>query len=603
MQTLKIKPILGLKTNVPENDPSLFTWIGKGHALTHDTGGENVDYSRVDNSCSKAFGKTKFSNTAISSATGCHGLFELINAGVTDHINFEHGKFYYYDGSRDPVNVPAANAITDESFTSSFDVAVALAHTEITSGSEVVTTTDGLTTYVKDTDYTMDYPNGTITVLSTGSMLDATEYYIDYTYDVTFATDAEDLYSAISFGAYVIFADNAVDASGHTPYKWSHGDSTITKLIQSGTEYKFKYLIEFQRRIIGAYSDQTDGDLEIRWTDALPTWASLDFPSANQLYKPSGTDSITGIKKMGSNSCYLYGAESISRIDYYPGATIPFGIVQTVNDQGATHAAAIVNDGNANYFFNKNFGFVKYQGEYEIRKENIISEAIEPEIASINASYYNLIAGTAMPFTDEICWAVPLNGNSTNNTLLFYNTKTGQWRKSIQAARCVDSWTLFSDMTWNDLATLTGGTWPSGQTWSYYTAEQSWLIFGNTDGHIYSHSGEDNDGSALDGYRHEPVMDFGDPSRKKRLLELWFGIEQGGNFSIDVYWRGGDTLTECKNASWVSLGSVSLNNPADAVLYCDKTERFHQIKWGTDAANEFYSVHEITLNYQMQGKY
>ena len=127
-----------------------------------------------------------------------------------------------------------------------------------------------------------------------------------------FAKDNHDLYSIINFGGYMVFSDRGE----HTPYKWKNGDANLTKLVQSGTEYKFRYLEEFQRRIIGAYSDQTNGDLEIRWTEALPTWATLSFPAANQLYKPQGVDSLSGIKKMGSNACLLYGEDSIKRIVY-----------------------------------------------------------------------------------------------------------------------------------------------------------------------------------------------------------------------------------------------------------------------------------------------
>jgi len=91
----------------------------------------------------------------------------------------------YCDGLFE-VAVIAAKTFTvvDASFTSSHDVVVPLAHSNITSGTVVVTTTDGNTTYTEDTDYTIDYTNGTITVLSTGAMADATEYYIDYDYIV-----------------------------------------------------------------------------------------------------------------------------------------------------------------------------------------------------------------------------------------------------------------------------------------------------------------------------------------------------------------------------------------------------------------------------------
>jgi len=75
--------------------------------------------------------------------------------------------------------------IEDESFTSDHDVAVSLDNVAIMQYTEVVTNEAGTTTYTRDTDYEMDYVAGTITVLSTGSMSDATDYEIDYTYRET----------------------------------------------------------------------------------------------------------------------------------------------------------------------------------------------------------------------------------------------------------------------------------------------------------------------------------------------------------------------------------------------------------------------------------
>ena len=70
--------------------------------------------------------------------------------------------------------------VDDEDFTADTGVAVSLANHPIKYGSEVVKTTNGVTTYTRDTDYTMDYSNGTITALSTGSMTE-TGYHISYT--------------------------------------------------------------------------------------------------------------------------------------------------------------------------------------------------------------------------------------------------------------------------------------------------------------------------------------------------------------------------------------------------------------------------------------
>jgi len=70
--------------------------------------------------------------------------------------------------------------VIDEAFTSDYGVAVSLDRAEIVSGSETVETTDEATEYTKDTDYTMQHTAGTVTVLSTGSMDDATGYQITY---------------------------------------------------------------------------------------------------------------------------------------------------------------------------------------------------------------------------------------------------------------------------------------------------------------------------------------------------------------------------------------------------------------------------------------
>lgn len=74
--------------------------------------------------------------------------------------------------------------VTDETFTSSFGVAVALSFKPIKKGSVEVTSKPAGTTYTEYDDFTMDYANGTITVLSTGDMSDSTDHLIDYKINV-----------------------------------------------------------------------------------------------------------------------------------------------------------------------------------------------------------------------------------------------------------------------------------------------------------------------------------------------------------------------------------------------------------------------------------
>lgn len=108
--------------------------------------------------------------------------------------------------------VCAPNEIVNESTTSSFDVAVALAHVGILQYSETVTTVAGTTTYTRDTDYEMNYTTGTITVLSAGSMLDATAYYIDYFHYDTGPPDTFCLEYDATNGKYAFRLDPVPDA-------------------------------------------------------------------------------------------------------------------------------------------------------------------------------------------------------------------------------------------------------------------------------------------------------------------------------------------------------------------------------------------------------
>jgi len=418
---------------------------------------------------------------------------------------------------------------------------------------------------------------------------------------VAFANSDDDLYTFIQYGDYTIFTDKGE----HTPYKAAHADTELTKLVQSGTEYTFKYLEQFQRRIIGAYSDQTNGDIEIRWTDALPTWASLSFAAANQLYKPND-DPIVGIKRFGNNACFLYGEHSIDRLDYYPNYTAPFGIVNMVAYQGAVNHHSIIDMGDRHYLFNADYGFCEYRGGSQFPYGGKpISNDIESDIAAIDSGYYTQIQGIKVPHTNEVAWTVPMAGEGFPNYILYYNYITNSWRKEDKKARYIDFWIAFDDVTWSDLIALGYTVWTDfGNTrWVDFTTKSPYLVYGNTDGHTYYVGTEADAGSAMDGYRVEPVVDFGRPNDKDMLLEIWFDIVNTGSYSMYVSYRGGNTLAEVNAATWESLGEVSFDDPSNAVTRLAKVNRLHQIKYGTDAASEPFVVNGIEFRYTPQGRY
>jgi hypothetical protein len=428
---------------------------------------------------------------------------------------------------------------------------------------------------------------------------------VDAAAPVTMGTADSALVSCIQVGDYAIFTDKAATL---TAYKWKNGDANLTKLIQAGTEFKFRYLAPFQRRIFGAYSDQTNGDIEIRWTQAWTESnyfaSSCTMAAGNQLFK-SGNDPIAGIKPFGTNSLFVYGTESINAVEYFSNFTTPFAIKPVVQGHGTTGHHSIVDVGGTHLLFNKHYGFCAYQGGSVFPAGGKpISEPIEEIIAGINPIYYNLIVGCFVPASKEVCWQVPINGASTPNAFLIYDLMTGTWRKKDMPSRYVDFWTLDTSLVWNDLAALGYTTWSEFglSRWSNFLSSVPVLVHGNTDGHIYTHTTESDNGAAWNGYRVEPIVSLGE-SQRALLLEIWFGLAAVGDYSLDVYYRGADTVGGCEGANWIQLSSVSCDHPSNAVCYTAQNNRFHQIKWGTSGINEAFSVNAIEFKFVPQGNY
>ncbi len=425
---------------------------------------------------------------------------------------------------------------------------------------------------------------------------------------VEFANSDMDLYSIIRVGTHMVFSDYGET----TPYGADHNDAILIKLINAGTEYKAKYLEYFARRILMANvtSGITVGDISLIWSGADATLGSCTFatgdPPANHLYKEDD-DTITGIKKMGRNSCYLYGENSIDAIDYYPNYATPFGLRSVVTGQGAYNNASIVNVGGRHHFFNRNYGFCIFDGSSNFPAGGKpISYNIEDKIATINTDYAGWINGVFLPYTNEIAWAVPLYGNSTPNHVLYYHVFDGNWRISDLAAYFLDFHPIATDVTWTKLTTDLGySTWEDlgNLRWADLVETNDKLVFANNDGQLYYSGTEADNGSAFDGYRVEPVLDFGRPNDKDLLLEIWFDFAEVGDYSLYCYHRSGNTVGEVKAAVWTALTELSCDDPNNPIFRLAESGRYHQIKWGTDGANEPFSVSSIEFKYSPQGRY
>lgn len=414
----------------------------------------------------------------------------------------------------------------------------------------------------------------------------------DVSNSLTFALADTDLYSIIQYGTYMVFADHGTTK----PYKIDHDDGAVSALITSGTDFVFRYLMNFTNRIIGLYSGETNGDIDIRWTEPL---VGTTFPAANQLYK-SG-DSIQGGIQLGHNTAFVYGDNDIYRMDYYASATPCFTLIPVMPGWGTGAPFSLITDGIAIYAYDPQRGFSRFDG---VNEPQVISDDYEGMVSRIPYTYHNLIDSVWIPWSGEIAWNIPVDNDVTPSKIIFYNRKTKQWRHENKAARRLDAWRTFTGITWNNLRVETDDIWPSASTWAYYTSESHKLVFGNSNGHLYSQSSEGDDTANWDGYRIEPIIPFPEHGKKfTRLAEVWIDIAETQAHSIDFYWRGGDTIAETKTQAWASLGSISMNDPTNAVIYPDISAKNHQIKWGTDLKSEPFSIPALRLGYVTQGSY
>lgn len=399
----------------------------------------------------------------------------------------------------------------------------------------------------------------------------------------------------VQYGAYAL-----ISSISTAPQKWMHGDAYLTGLIQAGTAFKFKFLEQFQNRIIGAYSDQTNGNIDIRWTNALPSMASLEFPATNQIYKPDSDVGITGMKRLGNLRLLLYGRASIHAIDYFPDyASEPFNATPIATGIGTDSHHSIVDTGSSHQFYDRNKGFIEMSGAGAWK---VISDPVATLLETISSNYLQRIVGRYSRFTNNTAWIVPLDGAVTPSAMLIYSNTTGEWsrRNIAQTAFVYDHWDSWSGLTWTQLRALdtVNHRWPTSGKWSdYLTHYEGDMLFGNTTGYAYRDFGNDEDeASTFAAWRIEPVISQPAKSRTKRFQELHFEATTQGSFSLDVYWRGAVSEQAVASASWESIGSVSLaGGQTESILYFDKAAKFHQFKFGTDLKDEPFKISQYVL--------
>jgi hypothetical protein len=404
--------------------------------------------------------------------------------------------------------------------------------------------------------------------------------------------------SMVRVGSHIVIADGGTT----TPYCWKHADAGTDKALSGGTEFKFRYLVYFMQRLVGLYSDQTNGDIDIRWSGVIPVpGTTCEMAAGNQIYIPTD-DSITGAALMGQNACYVYCDNSIHQMIFYQNYVTPFQLYTVVSGQGCIAPHSIVAFPDRHYMFNRNYGFCEYRGGNVFPYGEPISQPIESIINSIDlAASAHLIVGKFVPWRKQIVWTIPADGNATCNKILCYDLISKQWTMESILARYMDVWSLNIYDTLAELETAFGlniaDLDPDNKSFAYYDRSYDHFMFANTDGHTYTHETDSYDGSHYTGYRVEPILDFGNPRRTDLLGEIWFDLASSANIEINLYWRGGDTVGEVVGNAWESIGTISHFAPGHPFAGVNKSARLHQVKWEVTNENERFQVNGITFKF------
>lgn len=139
-----------------------------------------------------------YSGTAILGLVENYPLHQAINNTTvriwntswnTTTTTSETGYYLFEDleYSKSVVNetfTTASTSVANETFNSGeYDAWVSLNYTELIADTELVSNTTDEDGFEKDSDYEMNYSDGTIKVLSSGNMSNQTDYHIDYDYN------------------------------------------------------------------------------------------------------------------------------------------------------------------------------------------------------------------------------------------------------------------------------------------------------------------------------------------------------------------------------------------------------------------------------------
>lgn len=143
------------------------------------------------------------------------GAQTYVEGGGADYtLNYTDGKFYavaggnIVDGQEVLCNYTYVEEVSDEQIFANLDLWVDLAYPALRAGSVVVKNAATGFVYTETTDYDVDYTNGKIKALSTGTIDDGRRLHVDYDYDAVIVDEAVEA----NTGARALLAHQNINA-------------------------------------------------------------------------------------------------------------------------------------------------------------------------------------------------------------------------------------------------------------------------------------------------------------------------------------------------------------------------------------------------------
>lgn len=172
-----------------------------------------------------------------------------------------------------------------------------------------------------------------------------------------------------------------------------------------------------------------------------------------------------------------------------------------------------------------------YQTDFSPFRTDIISKKIEGTLSGLNFSQIgNVVAHT---WNDKVYFAVPTGANNYNDTVLVYDLKASKRTKS-------EAWT-----------TYTG--WAVRFFFDYPTSSTPNLYIAANNGKVYNHTGDDDDGSAIDARWDGKEDEFDQEERYKRYKYGYITGVASSDIDVEVH-------ASVDDAAFADLGDLNLQD-------------------------------------------